>query len=45
MIHGLPLILAQHVVFEEIRQFAGANSYIHVALHHDLNNLVSLLDN
>ena len=45
MIHAVPLVLTQHVVFEEIGRFAGATSYIHVALHLDLGDLQDLLSN
>ena len=45
MIHAVPLVLTQHVVFEEIGRFAGATSYIHVALHLNLHDLQGLLDN
>ena len=44
MIQGLPLILAQHVVLEEIEQFAQATSYIYVAFDLDLANLKSHLE-
>ena len=45
MIHAVPLVLTQHVVFEEIGRFAVATLYIHVALHLNLNDLQDLLDN
>ena len=45
MIRAVPLVLTQHVVFEEIGRFAGAISYIHVVIHLSLQDLQDLLDN
>ena len=45
MIQAIPLVMAQHVVFEEIGRLARATSYIHVALHLDLHGIKSLSDN
>ena len=39
-----PLVTAQHVVYMEIGRFAGATSYIHMAVHLDLQDLKTLLD-
>ena len=40
----MPLVTAQHIAFKEIGRFAGATSYIHVAVHLNLHNLENLLD-
>ena len=44
ILYLIPQVTAQHVIFEEIGCFAGATSYIHVAVHLDLHDLESLLD-
>ena len=45
ILFAAPLVSSQHVVFEEIGRFAGATSYIHVALHLDLDDIHQHLEN